>query len=127
VAALPDDLTIEHVLPDVWIEHWPLPDGTNAPVDLITGMTEIQIEAITKRDALKQTVGNLTLLTHARNPSLGNQGFAVKREKLKHSLLKLNHEIAALSEWTEKEIQNRAERLARLAVGIWPGLTASSS
>jgi hypothetical protein len=67
---------------DVWIEHWPLPDGTNAPADLITGMTGIEIKAITKRDALKHTLGNLILLTDARNPSLGNPGFAVKGENL---------------------------------------------
>jgi hypothetical protein len=30
---LRDDLTIEHVLPEAWGPHWPLPDGTYAPAD----------------------------------------------------------------------------------------------
>jgi hypothetical protein len=120
--SLPGDLTIEHVLPDVWMEHWPLPDGTKAPTDLITGMTEPHIKAIAKRESLKHTLGNLTLLTDARNPSLGNQSFAVKRDKLKHSLLKSNQAIAALAEWTETEIENRAKKLGDCAVKLWPGL-----
>lgn len=30
-AILREDLTIEHVLPDMWSAHWPLPDGTRVP------------------------------------------------------------------------------------------------
>ncbi len=32
---LRNDLTIEHVLPEAWGTHWPLPDGTCAPADLV--------------------------------------------------------------------------------------------
>jgi Protein of unknown function (DUF1524) len=99
---LPDDLTIEHVLPDVWREHWLLPDGTQAAADLMTGMSESQLKLIAEREAVKHTLGNLPLLTDARNPSLGNLDFAAKQEKLRKSLLKLNHEIAEMPNWTEE-------------------------
>lgn len=123
--SLPSDLTIEHVLPDAWMEHWRLPDGTKAPADLVSGMTELQIKAIAKRESLKHTLGNLTLLTDARNPSLGNLGFAVKRDKLKNSLLKSNQLIAALPDWAEENIQTRGKSLADCAVKLWPGLATS--
>ena len=121
---LPDDLTIEHVLPDSWMEHWPLPDNTSAPTDLRTGMTEVQLTIIATREALKHTLGNLTLLTDARNPSLGNLNFDTKRDALHGSLLKLNHEIADLPCWTEDSIRVRAGRLADLAIKIWPQISA---
>ncbi|MGH9553493.1 MAG: DUF262 domain-containing protein, partial [Terriglobales bacterium] len=117
---LPDDLTIEHVMPDAWFEHWPLDDNTRVPSDLVTGMSEVQLKSIAKREALKNTLGNLTLLNGARNPSLGHQGFAVKRDKIAKSLLKLNHEIAEKTSWTESDIEKRGSRLAELAVKIWP-------
>ncbi len=113
---LPTDLTIEHVLPDSWWEHWLLPDGTKSAQDLIAGMSESQLKLIAERQALKHTLGNLTLLTDARNPSLGNLGFSLKQEQLKKSLLKLNHEIADMPDWSEENIRKRAIRLSDLAI-----------
>jgi hypothetical protein len=124
--SLPDDLTIEHVLPDTWREHWLLPDGTQAAADLTTGMSESQLKLIAEREALKHTLGNLTLLTDARNPSLGNLDFATKQVKLSVSLLKLNHEIAQMPNWTEERIRTRATRLSDLAIKVWPGLDPAS-
>ena len=118
--ALPDDLTIEHVLPDSWMEHWPLPDNKRAPTDLRTGMTEEQLMIIAAREGLKDTLGNLTLLTPTRNPSLGNSAFDTKRDALRRSLLRMNHEIADLPCWTEDGIRVRAGRLADLAIKTWP-------
>ena len=124
--SLPDDLTIEHVLPDAWREHWLLPDGTQAAADLMTGMSESQLKLIAEREALKHRLGNLTLLTDARNPSLGNLDFAAKQVKLRESLLKLNHEIAEMPNWTEERIRTRAARLSDLAIKIWPAIDPAS-
>lgn len=118
--SLPDDLTIEHVLPESWMEHWPLPDGTTAAGDLRTGMTEAQLTVAATREMLKHTLGNLSLLTPAGNPKLGNLGFSTKRVALQNSLLKLNHEVADLQTWTEDSIRSRSNRLADLATRIWP-------
>jgi hypothetical protein len=124
--SLPDDLTIEHVLPDEWWEHWLLSDGTRAPKDLMTGMSESQLKLIAEREALKHTLGNLTLLTGARNPSLGNLDFTAKQAQLRKSLLKLNHEIAEMPDWTEERIRTRATRLSDLAIKLWPALNLAS-
>jgi hypothetical protein len=66
------------------------------------------------------TLGNLTLLTNARNPSLGNLDFATKQMELRKSLLKLNHEIAEMPNWTEERIRARATRLSDLVIKVWP-------
>ncbi len=85
-------------------------------------MSEAQLKLIADREALKHTLGNLTLLSDARNPSLGNLNFSKKQVKLKDSLLKLNHEIAESPDWTEERIRARATRLADLAIMVWPAL-----
>jgi hypothetical protein len=108
-------------LPDTRSEYWVLPDGTQAPADLITG-SEAQLKLIADREALKHTLGNLTLLSDARNPSTSNLNFSKKQVKLKDSLFKLNHEIADSPDWTEERIRARATRLADLAIMPWPAL-----
>ena len=45
----------------------------------MTGMSESQLKQIAERQAIKHTLGNLTLLTESNNPSLGNLGFDTKR------------------------------------------------
>jgi hypothetical protein len=110
----------------IYLEHWQLPDGTGAPADLMTGMSESQLKLIAEREALKHTLGNLTLLTDARNPSLGNLDFTTKQLKLRKSLLKLNHEIADMPDWTEERIRARAVRLSDLAIKVWPALDNAS-
>lgn len=124
-ASLREDLTIEHVLPEAWTTHWALPDGTRVPPDLMTGMSEAQLKLIAEIEALKHTLGNLTLLTDARNPSLGNLDFMIKREKLRASRLKLNYEIAEMEDWTAERIRARANHLADLAIMLWPTFIAA--
>jgi Protein of unknown function (DUF1524) len=112
---------------DSWMGHWPLSDGATVPADLRTGMTEYQLTLIADREMLKHTLGNLTLLTEAGNPSLGNLDFETKRDALRRSMLKLNREIADLSSWTESSIRARAGRLADLACKIWPQLSGGAT
>ena len=61
-------LTVEHLLPQNWVEHWPLPDGSkgltvtelwNAAPD------DVRTIASQRRYAALQTFGNLTILTQA--------------------------------------------------------------
>jgi hypothetical protein len=122
-AGLRDDLQIEHILPDEWAEHWALADKRTAPKDLVTGVDENMRTAIQEREAAKHTLGNLSLLTPARNPQIGNLGFQKKQERLRGSLLKLNQEVASEAEWNEAAIKRRATRLSHLAVSLWPGVS----
>lgn len=118
---LPDDLTIEHILPDEWPEFWPLADGRFAPIDRITNVDDGMRAAIAERDRIKHTLGNLTLVTGANNPSMGKHAFTRKRERLQSSLLKLNQEIARETHWDEAIIRHRSARLTAHALKLWPG------
>jgi hypothetical protein len=65
------------------------------------------------------TLGNLTLITGALNPSLGNAGWQKKREKLSSSLLALNRMVAKVDNWTEKSIEARAGKIGDVIVARW--------
>lgn len=114
----PPSLTVEHVLPQSWEEHWPLPSGTRVPRDRI-GVPEAEQAAVVERDKALHTLGNLTLVTQPLNPSLSNREFIAKRGPLGESLLALNLAFQPLATWDETTIRERGERLANIAVGLW--------
>jgi len=124
---LREDLTIEHILPDKWAEHWPLPDGTQGPMDYIVSADDPRHAGVFHREILKHTLGNLTLLTPSGNPRLGNKPFTVpddaigmsKREAFRTSLLRMNHDIASETVWSEVQIQRRADVIAERAIRLW--------
>ncbi len=106
----PAGLWIEHVLPQSWDLKWPLP-----------GNAEVAPETVrVNRDRIINTLGNLTLVTDSLNISLGNKDFTAKRVKLRgNTLLAMNQWICDQDTWGEKEIAERAVRIANLAVSIW--------
>jgi hypothetical protein len=108
--ALPDGLTVEHVLPQKWQDNWPL--------------TEDAAENQEKRNRLLHSIGNLTLVTQAFNSSLSNATFAVKRQEIvTTSLLMLNTHFQPFGEqraWDESEIVKRGESLFVHARQVWP-------
>lgn len=118
---LRNDLQIEHVLPDSWMEHWPLPDGTKAPASAFLIDDEAQRAFYYRREGLKHTLGNLTLLTAPANKHVRNYSYAEsKRSRLRDSLLRMNQDIAASDQWDETGITERGQRLAELINRIWP-------
>lgn len=64
-------------------------------------------------------IGNLTLLLGKKNTSLGNKEYLEKRLALQTSDIKQNKQIAENENWTRKEIESRAEKLADLYIKIW--------
>jgi hypothetical protein len=100
-------LTIEHLLPQIWEQHWPLPAGADPE------------EATERRNRLRHTVGNLTLLTKALNPSLSNGPWETKRDRIaEYSILNLNQGLPA--HWDEAAIELRSAALFVAAREIWP-------
>ena len=104
-----EELTIEHVLPQLWMEHWPL--------------TSSDTERTDRRNALMHTLGNLTLTTDKLNAAMSNQSWNEKRNRLGgHSTLMLNRELLRETgeAWTVESIDARAKRMADWAELIWP-------
>jgi hypothetical protein len=102
--------SIEHILPQKWKVHWPLPNGITDE----------------DRDALVDTFGNLTLLTGKLNTAVSNgpwDGTNGKHEGLKqHDVLMLNRRLLDQcgGTWSDQQIRKRSERLIDIILEIWP-------
>lgn len=128
VEGLKPDLEIEHILPQTWQGHWPLPDGSKAPSDLLSGLSEAQYALVQRRQGLLHVLGNLTLLTKPANIEVLNFPFDPdKKTRLRASLLRLNQDVAAEPKWDEDAIVRRAQRLAERAIKLWPAPKQSES
>lgn len=115
VVYLREALTIEHLLPQKWRDHYPLPgDGS---VDEF------------ERDRILHTFGNLTLLTKKLNPSVSNGRWSTDRdltkdkgkrvEILRHSSLGLNSMLVDHDAWDESAIKQRGAKLFEAALKVW--------
>ncbi len=121
------NLTVEHVLPVHWEKHRPLPDGSS-PTSEEIWQASIAIEEnntrigqIVRRNRLRHTFGNLTLLTRPLNSSVSNGPYNRKRTALEeHSLLVLNREITKQTSWGEEQIEERGKGLFGVAKILWP-------
>jgi len=104
-----ETLSIEHLLPQVWETHWPvLADDENG-----------DIMERHRREALKHTLGNLTLVTKKLNPAMSNAGWEKKRaDLLQHSALALNRLLATV--WGPDQILQRSLELTDAFVTEWP-------
>ena len=106
----PKNLTIEHLMPVSWGEHWPL--SKEIPAE----------EARAERNNIVHTIGNLTLVTQQLNSAISNGPWEEKRKELeKHGTLFLNRELVGKDQWNENLITKRSKRLAGLLAQCWPG------
>ena len=117
-------LTVEHLLPQSWLEHWPLQGGTH-------GMTAEELEsaslddprakATRRRNQVIHTIGNLTILPPGTNSWLSNAPWEAKRPKiLSKSLLPINAgSLYGAETWDECAIEERGTVLFEKAIGIW--------
>ncbi len=124
---LAEDLSVEHILPSEWEEHWPLPSGETPTSDekwqamFTTEENDTRIGEIVRRNRLVNTFGNLTVLTKPLNASVSNGPYDDKRKALNdHSLLVLNREVIKSEVWNEDQIEMRGEELFKVARTIWP-------
>ncbi|MER2510943.1 MAG: DUF262 domain-containing protein [Nitrosomonas ureae] len=107
---LQEKLTVEHLLPQQWQAHWPLP-------------TEATAETVATRDRLLHTLGNLTLLSKKLNPSLSNGAWPEKNASIReYGRLHINRQLGSQwpDQWDEGTILERGNGLFKLAVSIWP-------
>lgn len=108
-------LTIEHIMPQAWQTHYPLPSGLSL---------EEEIKAKANRENIIHTIGNLTLLTMALNDSIKNGPFPKKHSEItQQSELRLNSDLLNLPQplvWDEDAILKRGQKLFGFASQIWP-------
>ncbi|MDY6957169.1 MAG: DUF262 domain-containing HNH endonuclease family protein [Pseudomonadota bacterium] len=117
-------LTVEHILPQSWAEHWPLPDGSKGltGVELWTAEPQdAKTVATRRRNEVLQTFGNLTIIMQALNSAASNSAWPEKKvELLRHSLLPINQQLHNLDAWDEETISDRANVLLKRALELWP-------
>ncbi len=110
-----DELQIEHVMPQSWEQHWPL------PAELDTDPARKAL-AQNERKIAVDRIGNLTLVTSSFNQGVSNLAWDVKSPELgQQSRLQLNSPIAASPTWDESAITERAAVLAAASCRVWPG------
>lgn len=116
-------LTIEHIMPQAWVENWPLGDGSVGMDDSELSAapeSDVRASATRMRNSAIQTIGNLTILTQALNTAQSNLPWKDKRlELLRHSLLPINQSLAGKGDWDEAAIEDRGKELFNRAVQIW--------
>jgi len=119
-------LTVEHILPQNWIEHWPLQDGNKGLTEVELLLNELEPQnanatATRNRNSVLQTFGNLTILTQALNSAASNSAWPEKKaELLRHSLLPINQQLHSIDAWDEGTIADRANALLNRALELWP-------
>lgn len=116
-------LTVEHIMPQSWQQHWPFASGEH-------GLVDEQLEKVADddprlqptliRNAAVQTMGNLTIITQRLNSSNSNVAWAEKRQDLlMHALLPINRDLQKYDAWDESSITTRGEALLEHALKIW--------
>ncbi len=96
--------TVEHVMPQTLTPEWEQELGIGA--------------AQSVHEQLIDTVGNLTF--SAYNSELSNLPFSKKKDHYRKSNYMLNKYFESVATWDKTAILLRAEKLADIAVRIWP-------
>lgn len=102
---------IEHLMPQAWIKHWPLPPGGSE----------------SERDARIHRLGNLTLLTKKLNSTVSNGPWLGDGGKAAHlqekDVVLLNSRLLkeyGLKQWDEAGIDSRTAQAIDAILAIWP-------
>jgi hypothetical protein len=77
-----DAPTVEHIMPQSWIDNWPLADGSDG-MDFMTLVNadadDPRAAASRKRETALQTLGNLTILSSGLNSAQSNLPWTLTR------------------------------------------------
>jgi hypothetical protein len=105
-----ESYAIEHVMPQAWVKHWPLPSG---------GLEQ-------QRDARVHRLGNLTLLTKKLNSTVSNGPWLGEGGKSDHlqekDVVLLNSRLLkdySARQWDEAGIDLRTRQMIDAVLAIW--------
>lgn len=117
-------LTVEHILPQSWLDYWPLQDGSRGLTtqELWSATADdSRADATRQRNTALQTLGNLTILTQPLNASVSNSAWKDKKPALlTASLLPINQQLHTFDHWDESAIATRSKGLFERALQVWP-------
>lgn len=94
-------------------------DFSNTTLEHVYPQSAKGADKIAVLEAVKHTIGNLTIFGPKDNDSAANKPYAAKRPVLQESNLKLNRDIGANRNWTRQIVEKRTEKLAKLAIKIF--------
>lgn len=114
-------LTVEHIMPQGWVPHWPLPDGSKGVEHAwFADETAPGVAESRRRNELIQTFGNLTLITGSLNSAMQNGAWITKRDAiLTHSVSPINGVLNRFDTWDESTIDTRGRELLERALKLW--------
>lgn len=105
----PDSVSsVEHIMPKAWSEYWPT-----------------VIDDKNRRDAMVNSIGNLTLVTTPLNSELANKAWTDKRRLISQDrdcnqmLLNKTLFMSEYSRWDEEAIAKRSRTLFETALKVW--------
>lgn len=102
-------LSVEHVMPQSWERHWPLPIGAD------------ELAARDAREEVVHDFGNLTLLTQELNSTVSHGPAAAKLAAIQdQSNLQLSKWFHGRTVWTEDDIRTRGAAMFGKALSVWP-------
>lgn len=104
--------SLEHMMPQKWHAHWPLPDGEDED----------------ERTHTIRTLGNFTIITQPLNSKISNDAWPIKVQGKNSNggLMAYAKELLTLEGvldlkiWDEKSIRARSVWLASKACNVWP-------
>ena len=118
-------VTVEHILPQNWVTHWPLACGQQGLKEDELGdapAEDVRTTETNARNQLLHTFGNLTIITQELNSTVSNAPWGQKRPALMQaSLLPINQDLGCLETWNDAAIAERGKRLFDRALQLWPG------
>lgn len=119
------NLQIEHIMPQSWAARWPL-DGETIHANwakysfLIPADRPELGEKIRARNALVNSLGNLSLLNKYANPAASNGDLQLKLLEYKNSVLRLNRYFDTTTVWDEAAIRRRGQLLGQMLCKLYP-------
>lgn len=114
-------LSVEHIMPQGWVPHWPLPDGSKGVEHAWFAKEELRgVAESRRRNEIIQTFGNLTLITGSLNSALQNGPWMTKRDAiLRHSVSPVNGVLNRFENWDESTIEARGRSLLARGLKLW--------
>jgi hypothetical protein len=103
-----EDISVEHILPQT-------------KYDKLEECWQDHISNV-EYDKQVHTLGNLTLLIHSDNSSIGNKCFDIKKAVYVESNFQLNEYLVDVDEWNSESIKSHANYLVDLALDRWKSL-----